>query len=100
MSETPEARLKAMELTLPTISPPVGSFLPAVRCGDLVFISGQIPQNIKKHDFKPVIITHFRFIFFFINCFQHIPKTGFKKLKIDIHKNGIFFRQIQLQPFR
>lgn len=45
MSVTPEARLRSMELDLPTIEPPVGSFVPCVMCGDLLFVSGQIPRD-------------------------------------------------------
>jgi enamine deaminase RidA (YjgF/YER057c/UK114 family) len=45
MLETFDARLAAMDLDLPAIASPVGSFQPAVRCGNLVFVSGQIPRD-------------------------------------------------------
>lgn len=42
---TPEDKLKAMGLTLPTASAPVANYVPAVRSGSLVFLSGQIPRG-------------------------------------------------------
>lgn len=41
MSEV-EKRLKAAGLVVPTGAAPVANYIPAVRAGDLVFISGQI----------------------------------------------------------
>ena len=41
--EHPEARLAALSLALPSMSAPVGAYLPAVRSGDLVWTSGQLP---------------------------------------------------------
>lgn len=38
-----ETKLDAMNLTLPTAPKPVASYVPAVRSGDLVFVSGQLP---------------------------------------------------------
>jgi enamine deaminase RidA (YjgF/YER057c/UK114 family) len=40
-----EARLKEMGLTLPKPAVPVASYVPWVRSGNLVFISGQIPSR-------------------------------------------------------
>ncbi len=37
------ARLAALGLELPAVVPPVGSYVPAVRSGPLVFTSGQLP---------------------------------------------------------
>ncbi len=37
------ARLKELGLELPPVVPPVASYVPAVRSGDLVFTSGQLP---------------------------------------------------------
>ena len=37
---TPEARLKALGLTLPTAAKPIANYVPAVRTGNLVFLSG------------------------------------------------------------
>ena len=40
---SPEARLQALGITLPPAPTPVASYVPTVRTGDLVFISGQGP---------------------------------------------------------
>lgn len=40
---TPTARLAALGLTLPPVAAPVASYVPAVRHGDLVYTSGQLP---------------------------------------------------------
>jgi enamine deaminase RidA (YjgF/YER057c/UK114 family) len=39
----PEVRLKELGLSLPAPAVPVGSYLPCVRAGDLLFVSGQLP---------------------------------------------------------
>lgn len=39
----PEERLAELGLTLPDVVPPVAAYLPAVRTGDYVYTSGQIP---------------------------------------------------------
>jgi enamine deaminase RidA (YjgF/YER057c/UK114 family) len=41
---TPEQRLAALGRRLPAVTPPVASYLPAVRTGNLVYTSGQIPM--------------------------------------------------------
>ncbi len=41
----PSVRLAGLGLTLPAVVPPVGSYVPAVRSGDLVFTSGQLPVS-------------------------------------------------------
>ncbi|WP_329237694.1 RidA family protein [Actinoallomurus sp. NBC_01490] len=38
-----ERRLGALGLTLPEVIPPVATYLPAVRSGDHVYVSGQVP---------------------------------------------------------
>ncbi|MEE9276611.1 MAG: hypothetical protein V3V62_15005 [bacterium] len=38
-----EERLKEMGIALPEPPSPVGAYVPYVRSGDLLFISGQIP---------------------------------------------------------
>ena len=44
MSAGPIAdRLAALGLTLPPLAPPAGAYVPAVRHGDLVWTSGQLP---------------------------------------------------------
>ena len=40
---SPEARLAAIGLTLPKVSPPVAAYLPAVRTGNYVYTAGQLP---------------------------------------------------------
>lgn len=37
-------RLAELGLTLPSVVPPVGAYVPAVRAGSLVFTSGQLPM--------------------------------------------------------
>lgn len=41
----PEARLKELGLTLPTPPSPVATYVPAVRVGSLLFVSGHGPGN-------------------------------------------------------
>lgn len=43
MTEHPEAVLESMGLELPPAPAPVAAYIPAVRTGDLVVVSGQIP---------------------------------------------------------
>ena len=38
-----EARIEELGLTLPAVATPLASYVPAVRTGDLVFTSGQLP---------------------------------------------------------
>jgi enamine deaminase RidA (YjgF/YER057c/UK114 family) len=40
---TPEERLAELGLTLPEVPKPVAAYVPAVRTGDLVYTSGQVP---------------------------------------------------------
>lgn len=37
------ARLAELGLSLPTVSPPVAAYVPAVRSGNTVYVSGQLP---------------------------------------------------------
>lgn len=39
----PRARLAQLGLSLPTINPPAGSSVPAVRSGNMVYVAGQLP---------------------------------------------------------
>ena len=41
---TPEARLQELGITLPDVSTPAGAYVPAVRTGNLVFLSGNGPM--------------------------------------------------------
>ena len=42
---TPEERITELGLTLPSDSPPLAAYVPAVRTGDLVFTAGQLPRR-------------------------------------------------------
>jgi enamine deaminase RidA (YjgF/YER057c/UK114 family) len=42
---THTGRLAALGLELPAVVPPLASYVPAVRSGDLVFTSGQLPLS-------------------------------------------------------
>ena len=42
---TATARLAALGITLPPVATPVGSYVPAVRTGSLVYTSGQVPKD-------------------------------------------------------
>ena len=43
MSGTWSARLAELGITLPAVAAPVAAYVPAVRTGDLVYTSGQLP---------------------------------------------------------
>lgn len=45
MSSDTRARLAELELELPAVSPPKGAYIPAVRTGNLVYVSGQVPMT-------------------------------------------------------
>lgn len=45
MSTTPEERLAELGLTVPAVSTPVAAYVPAVRTGNYVFTSGQLPMR-------------------------------------------------------
>ena len=45
---TPQERLKELGYDLPPAPAPVGSYVPFVRAGDLVFTSGQLPVHDGK----------------------------------------------------
>jgi hypothetical protein len=42
-------RLKALNISLPVVEPPVAAFVPVVRTGNLAFVSG----HIAKENWKP-----------------------------------------------
>jgi enamine deaminase RidA (YjgF/YER057c/UK114 family) len=42
---TPEENLAGLGLTLPDVVPPVAAYIPAVRSGNQVFTSGQLPMR-------------------------------------------------------
>lgn len=39
----PSQRLRELNITLPPVTKPVGAYVPALRHGELLFLSGQIP---------------------------------------------------------
>lgn len=41
---SPESRLAELGISLPTLPPPLASYVPAVRTGNLLYISGQLPM--------------------------------------------------------
>ena len=43
-----EEKLKTLEITLPIPPTPAGSYVPAIKTGNLLFISGQIPTEDGK----------------------------------------------------
>ncbi|HLE47561.1 MAG TPA: RidA family protein [Candidatus Thermoplasmatota archaeon] len=47
-SAKPEARLKELGVTLPTPAKPLASYIPWVRTGNLVYVSGQLPMRDGK----------------------------------------------------
>lgn len=44
-AETPLMRLAALGLTLPAAAAPVANYVPHVRAGNLLFVSGQLPMG-------------------------------------------------------
>lgn len=42
---TPEERLAAKGITIPDVVPPVASYIPALRSGSHVYVSGQLPMQ-------------------------------------------------------
>ncbi len=45
---TPDEKLQSLGLALPPAPKPVGSYVPCVRTGNLVFVSGQLPLRDGK----------------------------------------------------
>ena len=54
MAGTIDARLSELAIELPVANPPAGNYVPVVRTGNLLFVSGQIPIV----DGKPGFIGH------------------------------------------
>ena len=48
MSKSPEAILKELGLDLPEAPKPLGAYVPAVRAGNLIFLSGMLPLVLGK----------------------------------------------------
>src|SRR5215218_8632570 len=51
---TPEERLQELGVSLPAPATPVAAYVPCVRTGDLVYVSGQVPMV----DGKPSHLGH------------------------------------------
>src|SRR5512135_3494790 len=47
-----DEKLVALNITLPTPPKPAGSYIPVVKTGNLVFVSGQIPMKDGQVQFK------------------------------------------------
>ncbi|MFK7929175.1 MAG: RidA family protein [Myxococcota bacterium] len=45
MSGSVEARLQALELSVPTAPTPAANYIPWVRTGNLVYVAGQVPMK-------------------------------------------------------
>ncbi len=52
-----DERLSSLNITLPVPPKPAGSYIPTVRTGNLVFISGQIPVKDGKVEFQGKVTT-------------------------------------------
>lgn len=48
--QTPLARLAALGLSLPAAAAPVANYVPSVRVGNLLFVSGQLPLSASGLD--------------------------------------------------
>ncbi len=44
-AQTPEEKLTALNIQLPRVAEPIGSYVDAVRVGNLLFLSGKGPRN-------------------------------------------------------
>lgn len=53
--DSPEARLAALGLSLPSPARPVAAYIPTVRVGNLVYVSGQIPMREGKLIHKGIV---------------------------------------------
>jgi enamine deaminase RidA (YjgF/YER057c/UK114 family) len=47
-SKTPEQNLAALGLALPATNAPIANYVPAVRAGNLIFLSGHIPRDAEN----------------------------------------------------
>ncbi len=47
-----EAKLKKLNITIPTPTPPAADYVPFVKVGSLVFISGQLPLSQGEITYK------------------------------------------------
>jgi enamine deaminase RidA (YjgF/YER057c/UK114 family) len=52
-----DEKLESLGITLPTPPKPAGSYVPVVRTGNLIFVSGQIPMKDGQVQFKGQVPT-------------------------------------------
>ncbi len=52
---SPSQKLKQLGISLPPVPAPAGSYVPCVRTGNLVFVSGQLPFNNGKLLFRGTV---------------------------------------------
>jgi enamine deaminase RidA (YjgF/YER057c/UK114 family) len=45
LAQTPEEKLKALNIELPTVKPPIANYVHAVRSGNLLFLAGKGPSD-------------------------------------------------------
>ena len=50
-----EARLKELQITVPEANKPVAAYVPAVRTGNLIFVSGQVPVEAGELKYKGIL---------------------------------------------
>ena len=50
IAQTPEEKLKALNIELPTIKPPIANYVHCVRTGNLLFLSGKGPSDAKGNN--------------------------------------------------
>ncbi|KAF4693248.1 hypothetical protein FOZ60_011474 [Perkinsus olseni] len=48
MSATPESRISSLGITLPSGATPLANYVPYRKSGHLVFVSGQLPKEVKE----------------------------------------------------
>ncbi|KAF4713769.1 hypothetical protein FOZ62_005722 [Perkinsus olseni] len=48
MSSSPESRIASLGLTLPSGATPLANYVPYRKSGHLVFVSGQLPKEVKE----------------------------------------------------
>ena len=46
----PEEKLAELGLSVPEVATPVAAYVPAVRSGNHVFTSGQLPMRVRRAD--------------------------------------------------
>lgn len=50
MAQTPEVRLKALNIELPVVKAPIANYVQAVRTGNLLYLSGNGPSDANGND--------------------------------------------------